>query len=167
MSKMPKYNQWRPDFEAPGPYAKIHEKEGIDFEAPSNREAGEIGDDDDDFSNYRYYESDKILGKLYRAIDERKIFNEIKERSAATHSTSTATVVHAVWAYVQRITKLIQWEHKKEWARDIREEYEECLWNIMTEYSEHPSRPLSERMYSGGSLHLFVTIPTFFLNGLY
>ena len=145
MSKMPKYSPWRPDFEAPGPYVEIHDKGGIEFEAASNREADEIGDDDDDFTAYRYYESDKILGKLYRAIDEREIFEEIKQRSAATESVSRATIINAVWAYVQRVTKLIHWQHKTEWARDLREDYEEFVWNVMTEYSEHPLRPLSER----------------------
>lgn len=151
---IPRYNPYRPDFEAPGPYVTIQKKDGIVFDAPSSRDADEIGDDDEDFTNYRYYESDKILGKLYRAIDERKLFNEIKQRSAATENANTATIIPAVWAHVQRVTKLIQWEHKKDWARDLRDEYEECLWNIMTEYSEHPLRPLSERTCPRKQTHL-------------
>ncbi|KAG0650821.1 RNA-dependent RNA polymerase 1 [Hyphodiscus hymeniophilus] len=141
MTQMPRYNPWRPDFEAPGPYVTIEKNDGIDFEAP--RDVDEIGDDDDDFTPYSYYESDKILGKLYRDIDERKIFEEIKQH-AAMNPASSATVIHAIWAQVQRATRLIQWEHKKEWARDLRNDYEECVWNIMTQYSEHPLRPLSE-----------------------
>lgn len=145
---IPRYNPYRPDFEAPGPYVTIEKKEGITFEAPSGRDADEIGDDDEDFTNYRYYESDKILGKLYRAIDERKLFNEIKQRSAVKDIANASNVISAVWAYVQHVTRLIQWEHKKDWARELRYEYEEGMWNIMTEYSEHPLRPLSERKSS-------------------
>jgi hypothetical protein len=148
MSKMPRYDPWRPDFEAPGPHVKIEKKGGVVFEAPANRDPDSPGDDDDDFTSYRYYESDKILGKLYRAIDERKVFNEIKQRSASvTGATNTATIIHAVWAYVKHETRLIHWEHKRDWARDLRDQYEECLINIMADYSEHPLRPLSERKY--------------------
>lgn len=77
---MPKTGRWRPDFEAPGPHVNIQKKDGISFEVPIDRELDD-GDDDDDFTNYRYYESDKVLGKLYRAIDEREIFTQIQQRA--------------------------------------------------------------------------------------
>jgi hypothetical protein len=35
--------------------------------------------------------------------------------------THRSTIIDAVWAYVQRLCRLIQWEHKMEWARDIRD----------------------------------------------
>lgn len=148
MGRMPKYNPWRPDFEAPGPYVMVEKNYGIIFEAPSSREPDQAGDDDEDFTNYRYYESHKVLGKLYRAIDDRKLFNELKQSftTSAAKTASKQKLMQVVWDAVQHATKLIQWEHKKEWARDLRDEYEEYLWNIMTEYSDHPSRPLSERM---------------------
>ena len=122
MTKMPRYDPWRPDFEAPGPYVTIEKKDDIQFEAPPNRDPDYIGDDDDDFSTYRFYESKKILGKLYRAINEREIFDEVQKRSQAHASTHTPTLMHAVWKHVQHKAKLIQWEHKKEWARDLRDE---------------------------------------------
>lgn len=118
---MPKYSPFRPDFEAPGPYINIIKNESLSFDPPSDLDL-DVGDDDDDFTGYRYYESNKILGKLYRKIDEREIYNEIKQRSQATESTSTATVIHAVWTYVESQCKPIQWEHKKEWAWELREQ---------------------------------------------
>ncbi|KAE9382198.1 RdRP-domain-containing protein [Stipitochalara longipes BDJ] len=144
LSKMPKYNPWRPDFESPGPHVKIEDKVGITFDDPDDRDPDELGDEDDDFSHYRYYESHKILGKLYRAIDERKIFEDIKRRASSQHVNSRLTVIDQVWSYVRRTCSLIQWEHHREWARDIRDMYEEALLNIMKEYSEHPIRPLTE-----------------------
>ena len=44
----------------------------IAFEAPV---APSMNEDEDDYSGpkYKFYESQKILGKLYRAIDEYKI----------------------------------------------------------------------------------------------
>ncbi len=63
MSRLPKYNPWRPDFEAPGPHVRIEKHKGLSFDTPVDRERD---DEDEDFSAYRYYESEKILGKLYR-----------------------------------------------------------------------------------------------------
>jgi hypothetical protein len=57
---------------APGPHVTIIKKEEIAFAEESL--LGEEADDDDDVQGYRYYESDKINGKLYRAIDEREVF---------------------------------------------------------------------------------------------
>ena len=121
LSKMPKYNPWRPDFEAPGPHVKIEKKHGITFEAPEDRGPDELGDEDDDFSHYRYYESNKILGKLYRAIDDRQIFEDIKRHAFSEGVTSRSTVIDAAWAHVQSQCKLIQWEHHREWAGNIRD----------------------------------------------
>jgi hypothetical protein len=118
---MPKYNPWRPDFEAPGPHVRIENKHGISFEDPDDRDPGDLGDEDDDFSHYRYYESTKILGRLYRAIDERQIFKDIKRRASSQSVTSRTTVIDEVWSYVQRTCKLIQWEHHRDWAKDIRD----------------------------------------------
>jgi hypothetical protein len=118
---MPKYNPWRPDFEAPGPHVRIENKHGISFDDPDDRDPGDLGDEDDDFSHYRYYESTKILGRLYRAIDERQIFKDIKRRASSQSVTSRTTVIDEVWSYVQRTCKLIQWEHHRDWAKDIRD----------------------------------------------
>lgn len=118
---MPRYDRWRPDFEAPGPHVTIEKRDGVSFEDSQYRDPDDQGDEDDDFSTYRYYESHKILGKLYRAIDERRIFDQIKHRASSQGITSRSTVVDAVWAYVRLQCRLIQWEHKMEWARDIRD----------------------------------------------
>lgn len=59
---------------APAPPAKIIDRTEIVFEAPT---APSLEDDDDDAGpNYQYYKSIKVLGKLYRAIDEKKIWIE-------------------------------------------------------------------------------------------
>ena len=121
MTKLPRYNPWRPDFEAPGPHVRIEKQGGVDFEPPEDRDPDELGDDDDDYSSYRYYESNKILGKLYRAIDERKIFEEIKNRASSQGVTSRSTIINDVWEQVQKQCRLIQWEHHREWAHTIRD----------------------------------------------
>lgn len=40
--------------------------------------------------------------------------------------------------------RLIPWRHHLAEAEEIRDMYEECLLNIMKNYSEHPLRPISE-----------------------
>jgi len=121
MSKTPKYSPWRPDFEAPGPHVRIKKLGGVSFEEAIDREPDEEGDEDDDFTSYRYYESDKILGKLYRAIDEREIFEQIKQRTMSHATESDSMVIEVVWGYVQQRCQLIQWQHHLESARDIRD----------------------------------------------
>lgn len=121
MTLLPKYPRFRPDFEAPGPHVLIEEKEGLLFDLAPNRGPDEEGEPDEEFTRYRYYESDRILGKLYRAIDEQKIFQDIQDHSRQV-VLHTSTVIEDVWKYVQKKCQLIQWEHKLEWARDIRDE---------------------------------------------
>ncbi|TVY45069.1 RNA-dependent RNA polymerase [Lachnellula subtilissima] len=144
MTKLPKGNPWRPDFEAPGPHVMIEKNNGIVFETKTFRDPLDEEDEDDEFTNYRYYESNKILGKLYRAIDEQAVFQDIQKRASADGTTSRSNIIDEVWSYVQKKVQGFQWEDQMEWAEDIRDMYEEALLNTMTDYSQHPQRPLSE-----------------------
>lgn len=119
MTRFPRRPKFRPDFEAPGPHVLIEKVEGTSLVDADAFDPQEQGDDDDDLPRYRYYESTKVLGKLYRAIDERQIFADIQRREFGV--TSQSTVINAVWDWVQRECKLIQWEHKRDWAVDIRD----------------------------------------------
>lgn len=123
MSKLPKVSRYRPDFEAPGPHVIIEKSDGLTFEPEEYQDPGEPGDEDDDFTNYRYYESKKVIGKLYRAIDERKLFADIKQRAIRHGAGSESSVINAVWEDVQRRCLLIEWKHKLDWAREIRDMY--------------------------------------------
>lgn len=42
-----------------------------------NENLTDVGDDDDEMKPLQYYKSQKILGKLYRAIDEDKFLKEL------------------------------------------------------------------------------------------
>ncbi|CAL3973231.1 unnamed protein product [Diplocarpon coronariae] len=144
MTKMPRYNHWRPDFEAPGPHVKVEKMDGLSFEEMDNRDPDEKGDDDEDFSKYRYYESEKVLGKLYRAIDEREVFEHIKHRSLHPDISSQSTVIESVWDYVRAECALFLYTHHLEWAEGIRDMYEETMLEIMINHSEHTMSPVSE-----------------------
>ena len=58
---------------APGPQAHIRDRYEIELDQyvlPATNDE----DEDDSEPRRKYYKSEKVLGKLYRAIDERKIW---------------------------------------------------------------------------------------------
>ncbi|KAL5318216.1 hypothetical protein ACEPPN_013275 [Leptodophora sp. 'Broadleaf-Isolate-01'] len=141
MKRMPKFSPARPDFMAMGNQVKMEKKDGLLLEAASLSTQDE-NNDDDDFQAYRYYESDKILGKLYRAIDEHEVFSDIRKYRQLPGAASS--ILSKVWDHVIRKCWNVKWAHHITWAREIREMYEDNLYNTMSSYSEHPSRPISE-----------------------
>jgi len=102
---------------------RVEKLGGLTLEDVTSRDPDNQDDEDDDFPSFRYYESEKILGKLYRAIDERKLFEQIQERALTDSAKDESTVMNAVWEYVQEACMLIEWKHNEEWARDIRDMY--------------------------------------------
>jgi hypothetical protein len=116
----------RPDFMATGPHVVIEEK--VNFAEPIPLKQGDDEEDvvgalDPDNKPYRYYESSKVLGKLYRAIDERKFFDDLQEQSRLfdTDDRSGKATMRGVLDYVRTQTSLIEWEHHRKWARDIKD----------------------------------------------
>jgi hypothetical protein len=104
-----------------GPNIRIEDKEGLLMEESiPNSQAN--NNDDDDFKPYRYYESFKILGQLYRAIDEHKIFSDIK-RQQRVQTRNGPELLEKVWAHATKICKPhgIKWKGKLLWARDLRD----------------------------------------------
>jgi hypothetical protein len=59
---------------APGPVTVLH-KGNVDRLTLDTRNAN-VDDEDSDGPSYQYYKSEKILGQLYRAVDEEKIWYE-------------------------------------------------------------------------------------------
>ena len=104
----------------------------------------------------RYYESQKILGKLYREIDEVEFFQQLQSSSESSH-LGGRDIFKAVWRYVEEKTALIEWKHHIELARDIRERYFQCYrpcsehvltsTNILRSYEEN----LADTMLSSSS----------------
>ena len=116
---MPKYSNVKPDFQAPGPRVLI--------DKAIKMEDLDLGEDDADDNleespfdppRIRYYESQKVLGKLYRAIDEHNFFEEIQRQSGRKR---TRSLIDTVWNYVKEQTTLIQWKHYLDFARDVRD----------------------------------------------
>jgi RNA dependent RNA polymerase len=128
MKKIPRYRNFKPDFMAPGPRYKIetHDIRLIDeqnFGSIEDEEGDIISKLDPESSKVKYYESNRILGKLYRAIDEYKFLEELQEQSRVANklSGSEGTLMNQIWAYVKQQTQLIEWKHHNSDARDIRD----------------------------------------------
>ncbi|KAJ0163617.1 RNA-dependent RNA polymerase 1 [Colletotrichum tanaceti] len=118
---IPKAPQFRPDFLAPAPPAQLYDRMQIKF---PGRDEGNDDDGDEDAAgpNHRYYRSEKILGVLYRNVDEKQIWDEDISRVVSKAGPS-------VWAQfvglMQRKIKeysagLIRWETRLEEAKSLR-----------------------------------------------
>ncbi len=120
MNLMPRYPRERPDFMAPGPYVKMLEDKPT-FENPEQ----DI-DNDEEFNVFTYYTSQKILGKLFRAIDERSIFEYVQQKKSGMSLDKTMnlgrSVLEGVWSYVFDCYPKIPWDNHLDRARSIRGE---------------------------------------------
>jgi len=125
MNQMPRYSPYRPHFMAPGPHVEILEDKPISFENTRSANDNDLSEDDDeDFVNYKYYPSKKILGKLYSAIDEREIFQGVQNRLEKKNRASdpARSVLKGVWNYLEYRFLSVEWDNHLDQARGIREE---------------------------------------------
>jgi hypothetical protein len=129
MNEMPKYSSFRPHFMAPGPHVDILKDKPISFENAQSTNGKDLNEDDEEyFTSYKYYPSDKILGKLYSAIDEREIFqrvqqNRLEQSSRKDKASDPArSVLEGIWDYLAYRYLLIEWGHHLDRARGIRDE---------------------------------------------
>ncbi|KAL8650034.1 MAG: hypothetical protein Q9210_004066 [Variospora velana] len=141
----------RPDFQAPGPRVLIENAIKIeDIDAEDDDEDEE--DPEETAPATRYYESPKVLGKLYRAIDEQEFFTAIQRQSQASRSYQQSSLAIRLWDYVKHKTALIQYRHYLDFARDVKDAYEDNMCSTMREYSSHPVHFASEVEVFAGAL---------------
>ncbi|KAI1860360.1 uncharacterized protein JN550_011512 [Neoarthrinium moseri] len=140
-----KTNRYRPDFLAPAPPTHLQNRSEIIFEAPTGPAADE-DDEEDSRPRYQYYRSEKILGQLFRAIDEKKIWNEnvqIKHRKGAQGELWTGFMSYVTEQCEQKIGD-IAWTRCVDEAWNIRHAYEDAITAACVEYSEHASKTITE-----------------------
>lgn len=109
---------------APGPHVKIEDRERISFEPDEVFNADDETLDDEP-ARAKYYPSEKILGKLYRTIDEQEVFRDVQYRD---DEAVEADVMEDLWALVEQRLKVVRswdfsvdWRQQEAWARDIRD----------------------------------------------
>lgn len=145
LKRLPRVEPYRPDFLAPGPEVHIVDRSVIQldqhiFEPPPEEE-------DEGFASpkYQYYESRKILGKLYRAINEQEIWKEQIRGSEANRELFWKPFLEIVTKrYNAIVPDRMKWKDSMITARQFRDMYEENVCDSMSQYSEHPTKPISE-----------------------
>ncbi|KAH7085270.1 RNA dependent RNA polymerase-domain-containing protein [Paraphoma chrysanthemicola] len=157
LKQVPRGNDMlRPDFMAPGHNLVINELGSAALEELENEDI----DDPDSLSvldpsksRVRYYRSDKVLGHLYRNIDEKKFFDRMKgDFEAMRHTWGSESLVQKLERYIDRETRLLQWEHHRQFAEDLRD-YELNMVEIMDTLRAHRGQPLTElEVFSGNIL---------------
>ncbi|OCL01938.1 RdRP-domain-containing protein [Glonium stellatum] len=157
MNGFPKQDYLRPDFMATGPRV-IVEKRGAVFNDDDDGEEEDEKDPvsamDPDGKSYRYYESNKVLGRLYRAIDEKAFFEQMQKDSKclASRDPTRRSLMDKLWDYVRREAALVQWREYAGLAKESREAYESNLLETMDQYSIHHAHPLRELEVFSGSI---------------
>lgn len=122
MDGAPRVQPAKPDFMAPSPRVIIEAGGYTSLEDVTQNEEDEIDPigDLDDLRPARYYRSEKALGHLYRSIDEQEFLKTLQEATQSLPGRDD-TVLSTLWAYIQQYTKVIQWEHHLDLARQIRD----------------------------------------------
>lgn len=100
MKQLPKYDRLRPDFMAPSPRVHVNEAGEVEIE-----EFDEINDDafegiDEERRPLRYYKSQKVLGHLYRNIDEKRFLADMHPHHRARTIKSSKGFMDKVCDYV-------------------------------------------------------------------
>ncbi|MCJ1477226.1 hypothetical protein MMC13_005897 [Lambiella insularis] len=138
ISRLPKNKRIRPDFMASGPRVEIEE----DIQLALDK----VNEDDDVEQErfYRFYESKKVLGQLYRAINEQAFLNDI-QCSVEPSEVPSSSPFKSLWSYVQKQTAGFVWEHCIYIAEEIKEIYDDWLSELMYQSSPTPwASPITE-----------------------
>ncbi|KAI4158772.1 MAG: hypothetical protein LQ342_007167 [Letrouitia transgressa] len=153
LSMMQKYSRVRPDFQATGPRVLVEHLISLEKqEAAGELNDGTDNEDEEEIQQTtRYYTSRKVLGKLYRAIDEHEFLKDI-QRQSKLNSGGIHNLADQVWRYVQKETALVQYRHWLQFAKEVKEAYEDSMTDTMLQFSAHPSHFVSEVEVFCGSI---------------
>ncbi|KAI1129860.1 RdRP-domain-containing protein [Nemania abortiva] len=136
--------KYRPDFLAPAPPANIVDKTEIRFEAPVAPSA-DADEDDDAGPRHKFYRSDKILGELYRAIDEKKIWKDDIHLEVNRFGPS---LWDELFVHINRQCDEnfggVNWQRALREAHNIRRVYDDAIGTAAIEYSDHSSKSITE-----------------------
>lgn len=121
---------------APGPRVQIAEDISLLKTTETSPTGQEDEEEEEDRPRLRYYRSEKVLGELYRAIDEQAFlegFQSSAKSLVERHEYNdplnrmATSVLQSLWAYVRRETAVFQTDHLLAEARNIKEMYSPLL----------------------------------------
>lgn len=104
---------------APGPWVSIQNQSDIEI----NDYLHDDGDDEySDGPRYQYYQSQKLLGVLFRGVDERKIWDdEVKQKVASSDGKAFWETLIAEFQKLASISVgPIDWESRTDEVKRIR-----------------------------------------------
>lgn len=156
MKECPKYKKFRPDFMAPSPRVIVSDDGVLDIEDLEDNDEEAFEDLDSELKPFRYYKSEKVLGHLYRAIDERQFLAKMQQDQRRTMAASSDDneLLNTLLGYIKRQANLygILFDHHYELAEEIRAGYEESLTDILYNYAPSIHMPLSEQEAFAGTI---------------
>jgi hypothetical protein len=153
MDKLPKFNRRiKPDFMAPGPHVTIDKLDaGLQFVQQEEKNSHDpVASLDPDQRKIGYYESKNVLGQLYRMIDEKGFYEQLRTLSNVSPDEKPSSVMEQVLDYVLAASEGIVFSHYLDLAGKIRSDYEASLDFISHDYALHPGHPLHEVEVVGG-----------------
>lgn len=156
MKRLPKYDRVRPDFMAPSPRVQVNDSGDIEIEEfdPNDDEAFE--GIDEERKPLRYYRSNKVLGMLYRNIDEKHFIADMQNSHHARRKAVEPShgLMSKLCNYVIQQAEAygVLYDHHLEFARDVRAQYENNLQDILYSYSPVINQPLSEAEGFAGTI---------------
>ncbi|KAJ9226183.1 hypothetical protein DTO027B5_5867 [Paecilomyces variotii] len=128
---IPRSPRSRPDFMAPSPRIRVEDS----FSILEDKEQYMVdSDDEEEQSGIRYYKSQRALGHLYRAVDEKAFLEELQSSSKAKRSN----LLGELWDYVKNETAGFIWDHYVVEGQTIKEVYEDNLRDLMHQFSATP-----------------------------
>ncbi|KXX75237.1 RNA-dependent RNA polymerase 1 [Madurella mycetomatis] len=143
--ELPKGGRLRPEFLAQGPSVTIHDKtSAIEMDKYMARQDYDDDEDNDEGPRHQFYESNRILGRLYRGVDEERIWaKDIKMKASTKGPSFWDQLVAAIQERVSAIGP-VEWEHRSAEAQRIRHAYEDAIYGVMVDCADHPHQPLKE-----------------------
>lgn len=102
---------------------------------------------------YKFYKSQKVLGELYREVDEEKIWHDDVHRGVAAAGASFwETFLRLVFDRAAAVGAM-SWPVRVDEARRIKGAYDDAIYGHMCKFSDHPVQPISELEVFIGHIH--------------
>ncbi|KAK3617197.1 hypothetical protein LTR56_025453 [Elasticomyces elasticus] len=158
IAECPRAMPFRPDFMAPSPRVVVSEKGFLELEDDDDDEDNPAFEGlDTDRRTMRYYKSEKALGELFRAIDERQFITTMqsRHRNLAQRVGISPTILPRLLKYAIGFAEeyFVGFDHHLTLAQDIRQSYDDSLIDVMYNYCPTLHTHLSEQeVYSGAIL---------------
>jgi hypothetical protein len=135
MKQLPKYDRFRPDFMAPSPRVHVNETGEVEIEELDEINDGAFEGIDEERRPLRYYKSQKVLGQLYRNIDEKRFLDDMHQHKRRVWSAvSSHGFIANLCKYVLHQASLysVLYEGYMDLAREIRAGYVEIQSSLLS-----------------------------------